>query len=105
MLVNAKVRSLLSDGLLVSFLTFFNGTVDCFHMHAVRRGALDELMRAADWLKQKGLVEEAQKGSEGRCSAAPLRLCAVRGIFNFHHRLLLQRAAPCAAPASRRLAA
>jgi len=37
--VNAKVRSVLSDGLLVSFLTFFNGTVDGFHMHAVRRGA------------------------------------------------------------------
>ncbi|KAK9832620.1 hypothetical protein WJX81_004603 [Elliptochloris bilobata] len=33
MLVNAKVRHVLSDGLLVSFLTFFNGTIDCFHLH------------------------------------------------------------------------
>lgn len=36
MLVNVKVRHVLSDGLLVSFLTFFNGTIDCFHMHQVR---------------------------------------------------------------------
>ncbi len=36
MLVNAKVRHVLSDGLLVSFLTFFNGTIDCFHVHQVR---------------------------------------------------------------------
>lgn len=35
MLVNAKVRHVLSDGLLVSFLTFFNGTIDCFHLHQV----------------------------------------------------------------------
>ena len=35
MLVNAKVRHVLSDGLLVSFLTFFNGTIDCFHLSQV----------------------------------------------------------------------
>ena len=35
MLVNAKVRNVLSDGLLVSFLTFFNGTIDCFHLSQV----------------------------------------------------------------------
>ncbi len=36
MLVNVKVRNVLSDGLLVSFLTFFNGTIDCFHLTQVR---------------------------------------------------------------------
>jgi len=36
MLVNAKVRNVLSDGLLVSFLTFFNGTIDCFHLTQVK---------------------------------------------------------------------
>lgn len=35
MLVNARVRNVLSDGLLVSFLTYFNGTVDCFHLGQV----------------------------------------------------------------------
>ncbi len=35
MLVNARVRNVLSDGLLVSFLTYFNGTVDCFHLSQV----------------------------------------------------------------------
>ena len=38
MLVTAKVRNVLSDGLLVSFLTFFNGTIDCFHLTQVRLG-------------------------------------------------------------------
>jgi len=33
--VNAKVRHVLSDGLLVSFLTYFNGTVDPFHISMV----------------------------------------------------------------------
>lgn len=31
MLVNARVQHILSDGLLVSFLTYFNGTVDPYH--------------------------------------------------------------------------
>jgi rRNA biogenesis protein RRP5 len=31
-LVNVKVRHVLSDGLAVSFLTFFNGTIDQFHL-------------------------------------------------------------------------
>jgi rRNA biogenesis protein RRP5 len=31
-LVAARVRSILSDGLLVSFLTFFSGTIDPFHI-------------------------------------------------------------------------
>ncbi len=35
MLVNARVRNVLSDGLLVSFLTYFNGTIDCFHLGQV----------------------------------------------------------------------
>lgn len=35
MLVNARVRNVLADGLLVSFLTYFNGTVDCFHLSQV----------------------------------------------------------------------
>lgn len=33
-LVTARVRSILSDGLLASFLTFFSGTVDPFHLGA-----------------------------------------------------------------------
>jgi rRNA biogenesis protein RRP5 len=37
MLVNARVRSVLADGLRVSFLTYFNGTVDCFHLGEARR--------------------------------------------------------------------
>ncbi len=32
MLVNVSVRNVLSDGLLVSFLTFFTGTIDPFHL-------------------------------------------------------------------------
>lgn len=31
-LVNVKIRKVLSDGLLVSFLTFFTGTIDPFHL-------------------------------------------------------------------------
>ena len=34
-LVNIKVRRILSDGLLVSFLTYFHGTVDLFHLSMV----------------------------------------------------------------------
>ena len=37
MAVNARVRSVLGDGLVLSFLTFFNGTVDCFHLQQVCR--------------------------------------------------------------------
>lgn len=40
-LVSAKVRSVLPDGLLLSFLTYFTGTVDRFH--------LDEDLPSADW--------------------------------------------------------
>lgn len=40
-LVNVRVKAVLSDGLLVSFLTYFTGTVDPFHLgqvaFAVRR--------------------------------------------------------------------
>ena len=36
-LVTAKVRNVLSDGLLVSFLTFFTGTIDPFHLDDIRR--------------------------------------------------------------------
>ncbi|EFN56095.1 hypothetical protein CHLNCDRAFT_145628 [Chlorella variabilis] len=42
-LVAARVRNVLSDGLLCSFLTYFSGTVDPFHLGA-------DL--AADWRKQ-----------------------------------------------------
>ena len=40
MLANVKVRNVLSDGLLVSFLTFFNGTIDCFHLTQVQSHSL-----------------------------------------------------------------
>lgn len=33
--MNARVRNVLPDGLLVSFLTYFNGTIDCFHLSQV----------------------------------------------------------------------
>lgn len=39
--MSAKVRAVLPDGLLLSFLTYFTGTVDKFH--------LDEDLPAADW--------------------------------------------------------
>jgi hypothetical protein len=67
MLVNARVRNVLADGLLVSFLTFFNGTVDGFHLSQV----LLMLLRAfaflrtcrggasADQLRSKGCVNPA----------------------------------------------
>eukprot|EP00963_Diacronema_lutheri_P007157 scaffold626_cov337-Pavlova_lutheri.AAC.42 len=32
MLVSGKVQNVLSDGLLLNFLKFFHGTVDCFHL-------------------------------------------------------------------------
>lgn len=32
MLVSATVQSVLSDGLVLSFLTFFSGTVDSYHL-------------------------------------------------------------------------
>ena len=34
-LVNARIRNVLSDGLLVSFLTYFNGSIDRFHLNHV----------------------------------------------------------------------
>lgn len=43
-LVTVKVRSLLSDGLLVSFLTFFHGTIDHLHLGNALSG--DEWKRA-----------------------------------------------------------
>lgn len=36
MAVSARVRRVLADGLVLSFLTFFNGTVDCFHLQQAR---------------------------------------------------------------------
>ena len=33
--MNVRVRHVLSDGLVVSFLMFFQGTVDLFHMREV----------------------------------------------------------------------
>ena len=38
-LVNARVRHVLSDGLLVSFLTFFTGTIDPFHLGPIKNAA------------------------------------------------------------------
>ncbi len=34
--MNARVKAVLSDGLLVSFLTYFSGTVDPFHLGQAR---------------------------------------------------------------------
>lgn len=34
--MNARVKAVLSDGLLVSFLAYFTGTVDPFHLGQVR---------------------------------------------------------------------
>lgn len=33
--MNIKIGKILADGLLVSFLTYFNGTIDLFHMSTV----------------------------------------------------------------------
>ena len=33
--MNARIRTVLADGLLVSFLTYFNGTIDRFHLTQV----------------------------------------------------------------------
>ncbi|KAF5829876.1 hypothetical protein DUNSADRAFT_15392 [Dunaliella salina] len=38
-LVNARVRRVQGDGLLVTFLTFFHGTVDPFHLHLPGRSS------------------------------------------------------------------
>ena len=46
MLVNARVRSVLADGLAVSFLTYFHGTVDCFHLGQVCEGPVSGLSPA-----------------------------------------------------------
>ena len=35
-LLNVRVQAVLSDGLAVSFLTFFNGTLDIFHLSQVQ---------------------------------------------------------------------
>lgn len=45
-LVNARVRNILSDGLLVSFLTYFNGTIDSFHLAQVRHSCSPACMRS-----------------------------------------------------------
>ena len=44
-LVNVRVRNVLSDGLLVSFLTYFNGTIDSFHLAQVPHSCSQALMR------------------------------------------------------------
>ena len=35
MLVNSRIKQILSDGVSVSFMTYFSGTVDCFHTGAL----------------------------------------------------------------------
>ena len=40
-LVAAKVEKVLSDGLILSFLSFFTGTVDHFHLAEVHAPAAD----------------------------------------------------------------
>ena len=54
-LVAARVRAVLSDGLLCSFLTFFSGTVDPFHL-GVEPGA--------EWRKQFRCVDGPVRGEE-----------------------------------------
>ena len=55
-LVNVRVRNVLSDGLLVSFLTFFSGTIDPFHIPPTTRrekhGASKENKRAKKGKKE-----------------------------------------------------
>ena len=40
-LVAAKIEKVLSDGLTLSFLSFFTGTVDQFHLAEVKKTAAD----------------------------------------------------------------
>ena len=56
MLVNVNVRNVLSDGLLVSFLTFFTGTVDPFHL-----GKALGAFKAGQKLKARVLYCDAEK--------------------------------------------
>lgn len=46
MMVNARVNAVLSNGIMLSFLTYFTGTVDVFH--------LKELFPSSDWMKEYG---------------------------------------------------
>ncbi|EFJ44854.1 rRNA processing protein Rrp5/programmed cell death protein 11 [Volvox carteri f. nagariensis] len=54
-LLNVKVRKVLSNGLLVSFLTFFHGTVDLYHLPAASAAAAAAATGGAagskDWRK------------------------------------------------------
>ncbi|KAL4538228.1 hypothetical protein Ndes2526B_g03454 [Nannochloris sp. 'desiccata'] len=59
-LVPARVRHVLSDGLLVSFLTFFTGTVDPFHLGPSKK---EEVADGKD-KKKKKKEEEEKKGTE-----------------------------------------
>ena len=42
MLVKARVKSVLEDGISVSFMTYFSGTIDCFHIAAEDTGSFKE---------------------------------------------------------------
>ncbi|KAL9264679.1 rRNA biogenesis protein RRP5-like protein [Drosera capensis] len=46
MMVNARVNAVLGNGIMLSFLTYFTGTVDVFH--------LKELFPSSDWMKEYG---------------------------------------------------
>ncbi|GAB2295441.1 hypothetical protein Dimus_029608 [Dionaea muscipula] len=46
MMVNARVHATLANGIMLSFLTYFTGTVDIFH--------LQNIFPASDWKKQYG---------------------------------------------------
>ncbi|KAG2498018.1 hypothetical protein HYH03_004276 [Edaphochlamys debaryana] len=50
-LINVKVRKVLSNGILVSFLTFFQGTIDLYHLPAASPAAPTASSAPGDWRK------------------------------------------------------
>jgi rRNA biogenesis protein RRP5 len=71
-LVTARVRSVLSDGLLVSFLTFFTGTIDPFHLGTPPSSALSAKKKKKgrkgdDKVDKKG-KDDGEKSSSGWAS-------------------------------------
>jgi len=83
-LVTARVRKVLADGLLVSFLTYFHGTVDKFHLTtALPRGRLlPPRLRAAAGrdLRQRGRAARRPRAGPAAGAADPRRRAARRRL-------------------------
>jgi hypothetical protein len=62
-LVNARVKAVLSDGLQVSFLTYFTGTVDPFHLGQARCSAPFQQIDAGSHNGCNGIKDQASAAS------------------------------------------